>query len=191
MKSGECGDEFPKKYRQLIELILKNLRTPYNVFLYSFHINWRSHKEDGKDYTVDVFCDLLIKDQQKLFDEGNLGGMHQDHFLKSKGKKNYKERGCIDAFGSLQECIDRKAKGKTNELMSTWKNYKSKTYRYCGKVGHDEKSVGRRAPTWKRRLSSLTEMWQVYDQPADRSTILLSISKLFKNCMLTHPRMSG
>ena len=64
-----------------------NLQTPYDVFYSSFHTNWRSCKEDGKDYSFDVFCDLLIRDQQKLLDEGKLGGKQQAHFLKGKGKK--------------------------------------------------------------------------------------------------------
>ena len=97
---GECGKNFPKKDRQRIELVLMNMRTPYDVLCSSFYTNWGSHKEDGKDYTFDVFCDLLIKDQQKLLDEGRLGGKHQAHLLKSKGKMNYKERGCIDTSGS-------------------------------------------------------------------------------------------
>ena len=63
-----------------------NLITPYDVLCSYFHTNWRSCKEDGKDYTFDVFGDLLIKDKQNLFDEGNLGGKHQPHLLKSKGK---------------------------------------------------------------------------------------------------------
>ena len=63
LKLGECGKGFPKKDGQLIELVLMNLRTPYDVFYSSFRANWRSHKEDGKDYSLDVFCDLLIRDQ--------------------------------------------------------------------------------------------------------------------------------
>jgi hypothetical protein len=51
-----------------------------------FHTDWRSCKEDGKDYAFDVFCYLLIMDQQKLFDEEKLGGKHQVHLIKSKGK---------------------------------------------------------------------------------------------------------
>lgn len=54
-----------------------NLRTPYDVLCSSFRTNWRSCKKDGKDYTFDVLCDLLIKDQQKLLDEGKLGSKHQ------------------------------------------------------------------------------------------------------------------
>jgi len=41
----------------------------------------------------DTLYDLLIKDQQKLLDEGKLGSEHQVHLLKGNIKKNYKERG--------------------------------------------------------------------------------------------------
>ena len=53
---------FPKKDGYLIKMVLMNRRTTYDVFLLSFHTNWLSHKEDGKDYSFDVFCDLLIRD---------------------------------------------------------------------------------------------------------------------------------
>jgi hypothetical protein len=76
-----------------------NLRTPYDVFFVSFHTNWRSYKEDGKDYSFDVFCDLLIRDQQNLLDEGKLGGKQQAHLLNGKIKKNYKDRVCVNSFG--------------------------------------------------------------------------------------------
>ena len=56
-----------------------NFRTPYDVLYCSFYANWRSWKEDGKDYTFDVYCDLLIKDQQKILYEGKHGGKNQAH----------------------------------------------------------------------------------------------------------------
>lgn len=77
-----------------------NLRTTYDVLCSSFCTNWRSRNDDGKDYTFDVFCDLLIKDQQKLFDEWNFGDKHKAHLLKRKGKKNYEERGCANISNS-------------------------------------------------------------------------------------------
>ena len=80
---------FPKKDGQLIELVLMNLRTPYDMFFLLFHTNWQSLKEDGQDYSFDVFYDLLIRDQHKLLDEGKLGGKQQAHFLKCKGKHIY------------------------------------------------------------------------------------------------------
>ena len=78
---GECGKDFLKKYAQLIELVLMNLRKPYDVLCSSFHTNWRSHKEDGNDYTSDIFCYLLIKDQQKQLGKGKLSGKYYTHFL--------------------------------------------------------------------------------------------------------------
>ena len=55
-----------------------------------------SYKQDGKDFTFDIFCDLLIKDQHKFLEEGKLGTKHQAHFLKSNIKQTYKEHGCLD-----------------------------------------------------------------------------------------------
>lgn len=48
---------------------------------------------NDKDYTFDMFCELLIKDQLKFHDEGKLGGNYQAHLLKGKVKHNDKERG--------------------------------------------------------------------------------------------------
>ena len=55
-----------------------------------------SRKKDGKDFTFDTLCDLLMKDQQKLLEEGKLGGKNQDHLLKRKVNPNPKERGRRD-----------------------------------------------------------------------------------------------
>jgi len=63
------------------------------MLISSFHTNYQAHKEYSKDYTFDGFCNLLIIDQQKLLDEGKLGGKNQSHLLKEKRKVNYKERG--------------------------------------------------------------------------------------------------
>jgi hypothetical protein len=86
LKLGECGKNYQKKDKQLIELVLMNLRTPFDVFISTFHTNWKAHKEDGKDYTLNIFVALLITDQHRFLDEGKLGGKHQSHFLKGKGK---------------------------------------------------------------------------------------------------------
>ena len=43
LKLGECGKFFPKE-RQFIELVLMNMKTPYDV-LCSFHASWISRKE--------------------------------------------------------------------------------------------------------------------------------------------------
>ena len=37
LKLSECGKDFPKKDGQLIELVMMNLRIPYDVFCSSFH----------------------------------------------------------------------------------------------------------------------------------------------------------
>ena len=92
MKLIECGKGFLEKDGQIIGLVLTNLITTYDVFCN----NWQSHKEDGKDYSIDVFCDLLIRDQQKFLVEGNIGGKQQAHFRNGKGKKIYEDRGCVD-----------------------------------------------------------------------------------------------
>jgi hypothetical protein len=55
LKLDECGNDFLKKDGKLIELVQMNLQIPYVVFYFSFHTNWRSHKEYGKDYSFDVF----------------------------------------------------------------------------------------------------------------------------------------
>ena len=68
LKLGECGKDFLNKDGQLTELVQMNLQTPYDVLWLLFHSNWRSCKEDGKDYYFDIFCGLLIRDQQKLLD---------------------------------------------------------------------------------------------------------------------------
>lgn len=115
LKLGESGKGFPMKDGQLIELALMNLRTLYDVFYSSFHTNWRSRKEDGNDYSFDVFCDLFIRDQQKLLDEGKLGLKQQAYLLKEKGKQNYKDRGRVDSFGPRQECLNQKTKLKIEE----------------------------------------------------------------------------
>jgi hypothetical protein len=61
LKLGEYGKDFPKKDGQLIELIPMNLNIPYDVFCSTFHASWTSKKYDGKDYTFDSFCGLLIR----------------------------------------------------------------------------------------------------------------------------------
>ena len=63
IKFGEWGKGFPKKNGKLIELVLMNLWTPYDVLWSLFHTNWLSHKEEGKEYSFDMFCHLLIRDE--------------------------------------------------------------------------------------------------------------------------------
>lgn len=56
---GECGKDLPKKDDQLIELILTNLKTPYDVLCSIFRASQASKKEDSKDYTFNYFCGLF------------------------------------------------------------------------------------------------------------------------------------
>ena len=65
---------FSRKTPYEEKLVLMNLRTPYDVVCFAFYKNWRSHKEENKDYSFDVFYDFLIRDQHKLLDEGKIGG---------------------------------------------------------------------------------------------------------------------
>jgi hypothetical protein len=86
LKLNECGENYKKKDGQLIELVLINLRTPFDVFVSTFRTNWHACKQDGKDYSFEFFCELLITDQHRFLEKGNLGGKHQAHLLKGKGK---------------------------------------------------------------------------------------------------------
>ena len=61
LKMGKCGKDFSKKDGLLINLVLINFKTPYDVLCSSFRVNWMSHKHDGKDFTFYSSCDLLIK----------------------------------------------------------------------------------------------------------------------------------
>jgi hypothetical protein len=122
LKLDECGKNYQKKYGKHIELVQMNLRTPFDLFCSTLSTNWQAHKEDGKGYIFDTFCGLLINDQHRLLNEGEFASKHQAHFLKGKGKINYKERGHFDAPVHRQECLDQKTKEKIDESTSTWKN---------------------------------------------------------------------
>jgi hypothetical protein len=113
---------------------------------------WQAHKEDGKDYTFDVLCGLLINDQHRFLDEGKLGGKHQDHFLKRKGKMNYKERGHFEVPIHRQEYLNQKTKMQTDESTSTLKNRKKKTCLYCQNIGHVEKDCWKKDSDLKERV---------------------------------------
>ena len=41
LKLGKSRKDFPKRDGKRIELVLMNLRTPYDVFFSSFRTNWR------------------------------------------------------------------------------------------------------------------------------------------------------
>jgi hypothetical protein len=92
LKLGECGKNFQNKYGQLIQMVLMNTRTLFDVFCSTFHINWKKHEEYGNKYTFDTLCGLLINDQKRLLEERNLGSKHQAHLLKGKENINYKEK---------------------------------------------------------------------------------------------------
>jgi hypothetical protein len=39
LKLGKCGKNYQNKYRKLIAMVLMNLRTPFDVFVSTFHTN--------------------------------------------------------------------------------------------------------------------------------------------------------
>ena len=114
-------------------------------FSHHFCTNWRSCKEYGKDYSFDVFCDLLIRDQQKLLDKGNLGGKHQAHFLKGEGTNINKDRGCANVLDLDMNVLTRKL--EIRESSNSEKDQKKNTFRYCGMAGNVEKTY------WKKRTN--------------------------------------
>jgi hypothetical protein len=71
-KLGECGKDFLKKHDQFIELILMNLEIPNGVIYSTPCASLDSKKEDCKDYTFDSLCGLLIREYEKLLNEGKL-----------------------------------------------------------------------------------------------------------------------
>jgi hypothetical protein len=76
LKLGKCEKKNQKKDGKHIELVLMNLRTPFDVFVLSFHTNYKELQEYGKDYTFEDLCASLITNQHKLLEEGKLGGKH-------------------------------------------------------------------------------------------------------------------
>lgn len=62
------------------------MRTPYDVLCSKFCASWTltSRKDDGEDYTFDLFYGLLIKAQEKFIDEGKSTVKKRAHLLKSK-----------------------------------------------------------------------------------------------------------
>jgi hypothetical protein len=92
LKLGGCVKNYQKKDGKLIELILMNLRTLFDMFMSKFRTNWKACKEDGKDYTYEALCGLLIIDQHRFLGEGNIGGKHQAHLLNGNGKVDTRNR---------------------------------------------------------------------------------------------------
>jgi hypothetical protein len=69
LKLGDCGKNYQRKVGKLIDLVLMKLKTPFDVVVLNFRTKWKSHKEDGNDYTFEYFCGILITDQHKLLEE--------------------------------------------------------------------------------------------------------------------------
>lgn len=84
LKLDECGKAFSNKDGQVIEPIIMNLKTPYDVLCLTFCVGWAIIKEDGKDYTFDSFCGSLIRVQGKLLHEYKLEIKQYTHLLKGK-----------------------------------------------------------------------------------------------------------
>ena len=135
-KLGKFGKNYQKKDGQLIELVLMNSRTPFDVFVSTFHTNWKERKEDGNDYTFEYFYGILIIDHHRLFGEGNLGGKHQDHLLKGKDKMDPKDRAWLDEYTQQHAYHDHKPQ---RQEYAPQQSQKKKTCQYCGKVVHVKK----------------------------------------------------
>ena len=60
LKLGKCGQLFSNKDGQLIELVLMNMWTSYDVLFSSFCSKSMSHKQYGKDFIFDIFCDFFL-----------------------------------------------------------------------------------------------------------------------------------
>jgi hypothetical protein len=58
LKLSECGKDFVKKKRSLIEMILINIKTPYDILCSTFQAIWASRKENGKSYILYFFIAL-------------------------------------------------------------------------------------------------------------------------------------
>jgi hypothetical protein len=85
-----------------------NLRTPFDVFMLTFRTNRQAHKEYGKDYTFEDFCGLLVIVQHRFLEELNLGGKHEAHLFKGKGKMDPRDRVQFDASTQKPAYCDQK-----------------------------------------------------------------------------------
>jgi hypothetical protein len=72
-----------------------NLITPFDMFVSNFCTNWKSLKEDGKDYTFEDICGIFITDQHKILEQGKIVHKHQAHFLKGKRNMDLKDESMI------------------------------------------------------------------------------------------------
>jgi hypothetical protein len=59
-KLGEYGNNYMKKDKQLIKVVLMNLRTPFDMFNSNSFTSEQACGEDVKDYTFKYLCGILI-----------------------------------------------------------------------------------------------------------------------------------
>ena len=104
-----------------------NLRTPYDVLCSSFYNNWRSHKEDCKDYTFDDFCDLLINDKKNCLMKGSLVFSIRFTCLRGRSRKTIRREDDQIPLVANMNVLIKKEEGKTEDSSCTWKNKKKKT----------------------------------------------------------------
>ena len=129
---GECRKDFSRKDPDELEDTLY-------VFCLTLCASWAFRKDDGKDYSFDYFYGLLIREQNKLFDEGKHEVKQQSHFLKGKYRHNYRERGWKYNKDKERYCIDEDVKKNHGDQTSTKKSRMKKTYCYWEQLGHIEK----------------------------------------------------
>jgi hypothetical protein len=113
-----------------------NVTTPFDAFVSTLCTNLQAHKEYGYDYAFEYFYGILITNQHKLLEEGNLGVKHHAHLLKGKRKMGPRDRLWFDASTDKPTHYDQNYKGNTNALHGSRNN---KTCHYCGNIGHVEK----------------------------------------------------
>ena len=82
---GEYGNGFLNKDDQLVEIILMNLETTYDIFYLGSHTSWNYIKEDGDYYTFDSLFGLIIRVDEKFLDEVKPKNKQQAHLIKGKG----------------------------------------------------------------------------------------------------------
>lgn len=75
--------------------------------------------------------------------------------MKGKHKPSCKDMSRTDGSGPQQECLDQKTKLKTGESSNSQKDGKNKTYRYCGKTGHVEKTYWKKSANLDEKVNKL------------------------------------
>jgi hypothetical protein len=56
---SEFKEKVKKKDGQLIDLVLINLRTPFDMFVSTFRTNLHTREKYGKDYSFEFFCEFF------------------------------------------------------------------------------------------------------------------------------------